>query len=266
MKHLTLLEVLRYIKRVALFYGGSLYCNVCNKPLRNFFLFPKSLEAAAKSAGFPYDFREVETLNYEYYNCPFCLSSDRERLYLLFIDNCLQNNKNVFKVLDFAPGFPFVQAMRNRKQLNYTTADFFRSDYDLLVDICNMTNIEDNQFDIVICSHILEHVPSPDGALREIMRILKTGGFAIIMVPLFNGVVSTIEEPRYNTEELRIKHYGQSDHVRLFAKENFIQRIEEAGFDLKMLTEKDFDRKLVKKYAIAENSILYICHKSGLST
>jgi SAM-dependent methyltransferase len=175
-------------------------------------------------------------------------------LYLLFLDNYLNTQKRVCKVLDFAPGYSFVKAMRDRNGLSYTTADFFRSDYDILVDVCNMTSLKDDQFDIVICSHILEHVPSPNQALKEIMRVLKVGGLAIIMVPLFDGVTSTVEESRYNTDELRTKHYGQSDHVRLFAKDDFIRRIEEAKFNLKMLTIDNFDKKLIKKYAIADNS------------
>ncbi len=261
MKYLTFFEALRHIKKIVLFYGGSLYCNICNKPLRDFFSFPKSLEDAAKLAGFPYDFREAETLNHKHYNCPFCLSSDRERLYLLFLDNYLDTQKRVCSVLDFAPGYSFVKAMRNRNGISYTTADFFRSDYDILVDVCNMTSLKDDQFDIVICSHILEHVPSPNQALKEIMRVLKAGGFAIIMVPLFDGVTSTVEESQYNTDELRTKHYGQSDHVRLFAKDDFIRRIEEAKFNLKMFTIDDFDKKLIEKYAIADNSVLYVCYK-----
>jgi len=258
----TFLKVLKNIKRTIIYYGTSYTCNICGSSLKKFSPFPKSVEKQANLAGFLYDFKQVETLNYDNYTCPFCLSSDRERLYLLFLDNYLTSREGFYKVLDFAPGNSFVNAIRVRKNINYLTADMIRSDYDVSIDICNMVSVEDDQFNIVICSHILEHVLDPNSALKEIYRVLKTGGFAIIMVPLFKGVVSTIENKFYNTELLRFKHFGQSDHVRLFSKEDFVSRIENAGFNLSECRVDQFDDRLIKLYGIDENSVLYICEKS----
>jgi hypothetical protein len=259
---LRILEALKNVKRT-LMYGGTNYtCNICGRSLKKFAPFPKSIEAQANSAGFLYDFREVETLNYDNYTCPFCLSSDRERLYLFFLDNYLASNEGVYKVLDFAPGNSFKKAMHTRKRIEYLTADLLRSEYDVSIDICNMASVQDDQFNIVICSHILEHVVDPNSALREIYRVLKTDGWAIIMVPLFKGVVSTIENEFYNTELLRLKHFGQADHVRLFSKDDFIGRIENAEFMLSECGVDQFDYRLIKLYAIADNSVLYICKKS----
>jgi SAM-dependent methyltransferase len=243
------------------FYGRKYKCNICGRPLRSFFPFSESLEGFARSAGFQYDFRRMETLNYDSCNCPFCLSCDRERLFLLFFDTHFKNGLKHFSILDFAPGPSFASAMRNKKCGSYITADLFRSDYDMTLDICDMPSLNNGQVDVVICSHVLEHVSNPDNALAEIYRVLKPGGFAIVMVPVFIDVKYTIENPDYNTDELRGKYYGQSDHVRLFAKADFVKRLTDAKFCLKMYDASSFQSELVKKYGIADNSVLYVCYK-----
>jgi len=133
---------------------------------------------------------------------------------------------------------------------------------DLKLDICNMSSIANDRFDFIICSHILEHVPSPEKALEEMHRILKPGGNAIIMVPLFWDVKETAESPDHVTEEERWKNYGQDDHVRLFAKQDFLNRIKKAGFNIKEFTVKDFESSEIDRNAISSNSILYVAHKS----
>lgn len=251
-------KLLKYFR----FYGGNHACNICDRPVRKFFPFSTSLQQSAKSAGFQYDFRRMETLNVDACNCPFCLSSDRERLYFLFLSSILRSSdNNQLKVLDFAPTESFSKAVKGYKSINYTSADFYRTDVDIQIDICDMQALESNQFDIIICSHILEHVANPEKALSELLRVTKPGGFAIIMVPLFWDVLETIENPAYNNEELRNRYYGQGDHVRLFAKQDFINRITQAGFKIEALDPSSFNIDELNKYSIADNSVLYVCHK-----
>lgn len=250
-----IMTVSKYIR----FYGGSYKCIVCSKPVRLFFHFSTSLEKNAKSNGFPYDFRRMETLNYEQCNCPFCLSSDRERLYLLYLEKFLVDN-NKYSVLDFAPTPLFASTLRKMSH-HYVSTDYVRDDVDVKMNICNMNVINDASFDFVICSHILEHVPDPDKAMREILRIMRSGGKAIIMVPLFWDVENTVEDASHNTDELRLKYYGQEDHVRLFSKKDFLNCLTKAGFKVEQLEPSDFDELKVKENAISSNSILYVCSK-----
>lgn len=67
----------------------------------------------------------------------------------------------------------------------------------------------DNAFDAVICSEVLEHVPDPDAALAEIVRVTKPGGDVALSVP------------RYWPEALcwklsRAYHNTPGGHVRIF--------------------------------------------------
>ena len=62
-----------------------------------------------------------------------------------------------------------------------------------LVPSEDLTNLSyrDESFDLVLTSETLEHVPNFDGALKEIYRILKPGGFHIFTIPVRPCLEST---------------------------------------------------------------------------
>lgn len=258
----TIKKLAKYLR----FYGGSYYCIVCNTPVRTYFKFSDSIERLAKSYNFQYDFKRVETLNYEKCNCPFCMSSDRERFYLIFLTKYFSGKHTVIKVLDFAPNHEFVKRVKKFLNVQYTSADYLRDDMDLKLDACNMNSINNESYDIVIFSHVLEHVEKPLDALTEIFRIVRRGGFAIIMVPLFLDVEKTHENPDHTSEALRWQHYGQGDHLRLYSKKDFINQIESVGFEIEEVSPSKFNPELIRQNAIAENSILYKCNKNDSQT
>lgn len=256
------MRVVRTLIRYLRFFGGKYKCIVCGRPVRTFFPFSHELQKLAKSHKFPYDFRRMETLNYDNCNCPFCLSSDRERLYLIYLEKYFDKSDKTHRVLDFAASKFFSQNLRSRPRVQYTTADLYNPNVDLQLDICDMHQIDAGQYDIVICSHILEHVKYPEKALNEIFRILTSTGFAIIMVPLFTDVIQTVEDEAHNSDSLRLQHYGQNDHVRLYSKRDFLNQLKNSGFVVDEVRANQLDSKLLLKNAISENSILYVCSKS----
>jgi SAM-dependent methyltransferase len=88
----------------------------------------------------------------------------------------------------------------------------------------------DGAFDCVICNHVLEHVPDDARALRELWRVLKPGGFAILQTPYAAGLEKTLEnQPEVMTPGQHREFYGQEDHVRLYGRDIF-DRICAAGF------------------------------------
>lgn len=76
-------------------------------------------------------------------------------------------------------------------------------------DICNLP-FEENRFDLVLASDILEHVDDDLCALKEIKRVLLPGGCAIITVPAFQSLWGIQDEAghhkrRYLLSDLRKK-------------------------------------------------------------
>src|SRR5262249_12426105 len=75
--------------------------------------------------------------------------------------------------------------------------------------------------------HVLEHVPDDRRAMREFYRVLKPGGWAILLVPI--TVERTFEDPAVVDPAERLRLFGQEDHVRRYGPD-YGDRLSEAGF------------------------------------
>lgn len=161
------------------FYTGSSFqCPVCNTNLKQFNPIWKSFSKTLNDAGFIYKTDDFETFNQYQYSCPSCDASDRERLYALYIQKWLSGlDKNkVTTFIDFAPAMAISAWLRSIPHINYTSADLYRPNVDIKVDITNMPELKSGSIDAFLCSHILEHVVDDMAALKELKRILKPSG------------------------------------------------------------------------------------------
>lgn len=160
--------------------------------------------------------------------CPNCLSLDRHRaLAIAASENRLFAGKDI---LHFAPEPSIADFIRKQGPKSYKTGDLFKPNVDYKLDLQNIA-LPDQSFDIVICSHVLEHVPDDRRAMSELRRVLRPGGVAVIMVPLEEGLDETYEDPSIDTDAGRLIHFGQEDHVRLYGRD-FRDRLRSAGFSL----------------------------------
>ena len=112
-------------------------------------------------------------------------------------------------------------------------------------------------FDAVICNHVLEHVPDDRAAMRELRRILRPGGIAVLMVP-FRPDRQTYEDPTIVDPEQRTAVFGQFDHVRLYGSD-YLDRLREAGFEVDGdLYWKSLDEDEVVRYGLQRDEYLII--------
>ncbi|MFQ6084530.1 MAG: methyltransferase domain-containing protein [Candidatus Aminicenantia bacterium] len=122
----------------------------------------------------------------------------------------------------------------------------------------------DNHFDCIICCHVLEHVPDDRKAMRELFRILKPGGWAILQSPINLNRDKTFEDPNIVSSEERERVFGQSDHVRIYGRD-FKNKLEEVGFVVRV---DNYVQKLgdsvIKKYGLMRNEKIYFCLKHEL--
>ena len=193
---------------------------------------------------------------------PSTLSLERHRLLWLY----LQNETDFFtatakkKVLHFAPEQAFYKLFRNQKNLEYTTTDLLSPLADVKADICDLP-FEDNQYDIILCNHVLEHIPDDTKAMQELYRVLKPGGMAILQIPQDLSRATTFSDDSIVDQKERAKIFGQYDHVRIYGRDYF-DKLRSIGFKV---VEEDYTAKitveLVEKYCLAKGEIIPICFK-----
>jgi len=220
--------------------GNKNFCPICNSELPTFI--PGGVDQRENAM------------------CPKCGSLERNRAVYLF----LKEETNIFdkkiKMLHFAPEIVLAEIFSKMDNIEYLPVDINPDMHDVKekMDIQDI-KYEDNTFDIIYCSHVLEHVSNDKKAMEELYRVLKPGGKAIIQVPLNPNYKETYEDPSFNTPELRLKHYGQSDHVRHYGLD-FKEKLENVGFKVSDNFIIDMDEKSVKKYGIT-NENLFDCTK-----
>jgi SAM-dependent methyltransferase len=168
--------------------------------------------------------------------CPKCDSKERHRLYFLYLKTVIPTNRQL-KVLHFAPEKIITRLFRSFQNIDYLSADLNPAKAMVKQDI-TQTTFADNTFDIIFCSHVLEHIPDDQMAMKELRRILKPDGFAILQVPVkdnFNGkrIDKTYEDFSITDPAERAKAFGQFDHVRVYGRD-FSERLQKAGFKVRI--------------------------------
>lgn len=134
----------------------------------------------------------------------------------------------------------------------YVTADLAQVGADLVLDIENIA-LPDASVDVVLVSHVLEHV-NDRAALAEIGRILRPGGRALIMVPIVEGWATTYESSTVRTAKDREEHYGQHDHLRYYGSD-VRKRILDAGYSLREWTAPP---EVIPRYALQRGEPIFI--------
>lgn len=234
-------------------------CPVCQHRVADFLPLPRLFEENARHFGYPH-FGRGESINVAHYSCPHCGASDRERFYALYLKEKTAASGGRIKprMLHFAPENALSAMIRHSGLFEYRTADLNTPDVDDQVDISRMDIYPDAAFDVFICSHVLEHVPDDMAAMRELHRILKPGGWGILMVPLMTHFENTVEDPSATTEADRWRLFGQGDHVRLYAKQGFLRRIRSCCFQVTQLGMAHFGKSVFDRCGITPSSVLYV--------
>ncbi len=258
-------ETARFVRHTALPWLSPRYaCPVCGRPVPHFLPIPQVNLQPLDDHQCIHALTAVETQNWLAYTCPICGATDRDRLYFLYLQKRLGelDRSRRYRFIDFAPSALLTPPLRALPYLEYRTADLLRQDVDDPgVDLCHMPIYADGSVDIFLCSHMLEHVPDDRQALRELYRILKPGGWGILMAPIMLTLSEVYENPAYTSEADRIRHYGQADHVRMYSHDGFIARLKEAGFTVRALDQRDFGAAVFARHGISPRSVLYVVEK-----
>ena len=168
-------------------------------------------------------------------------------------------NKNK-SILHIAPENILSKKMLEFGFTEYVCGDLFLEGYDYpkYVKNIDVSNIPypDNTFDLIICNHVLEHIPRDLNAMRELRRVLKIGGQAILQVPISKNSSQTFEDFSVVDPQQREIIFGQFDHVRIYGQD-YVKRLEDSGFTVRRINiSKEFI-----KYGLNIDEDIFTCEK-----
>ncbi|WNW11171.1 methyltransferase domain-containing protein [Pseudomonas sp. DTU_2021_1001937_2_SI_NGA_ILE_001] len=237
-------------------------CPVCSCRFPNFYPLSRGHLEITNRLGVFYSIEDFETLNLGQYSCPECNASDRDRLYALYAMHHMNHPPGQpLRILDIAPAPVLSAFLRSLPNARYRSADLFSPLADDKVDIMDMNIYADESFDFIVCSHVLEHVRDDARAIAELYRVLAKGGSAILMVPILLTIDTTDEDPDERSEDERWARFGQDDHVRMYAKHDFVARLRHGGFHVEALDTLAFGAGTFREHGITEQSVLYVGRK-----
>ena len=215
-------------KAISRFLGSAKSCYICKK---NFRAFIPLFGGYASVPPFP---RELDLIgsDVENFRCPYCRCNDRERHLFMFLDKLnLWIRMTGASIIHFAPEDNLAPRISSQNPALHVKADLLPFSADIQKIDITAIPYRNESFDLVVCNHVLEHVPDDRRALSEIFRILKPGGSAILQTPYSSLLSNSFADSSINTDALRLRFYGQQDHVRVYGRDLFT-RIEESGFHL----------------------------------
>ncbi|ARV08074.1 SAM-dependent methyltransferase [Polaribacter sp. SA4-10] len=193
---------------------------------------------------------------------PSTLALERHRLMWLFLqqETAFFTSKEKLKVLHIAPEQCFLDIFRKQKNLDYITSDLESPIADVKADICDLP-FKENEFDVVFCNHVLEHIDDDTKAMQELYRVLKTGGMGIFQIPQDLSREKTFEDNTITDRKERAKIFGQYDHVRVYGRDYF-NKLRAIGFKV---DEVDYTQKItpekLERFCLMKNEILPVCYK-----
>tara|TARA_B100001245_G_C22881953_1_gene424200 strand:- start:1198 stop:1965 length:768 start_codon:yes stop_codon:yes gene_type:complete len=224
-----------------LYKGNNVLCPICKIELKKFFPYGRETRENAL--------------------CPNCLSLERHRLLFLYLKSETDVFKKNINLLHIAPEECFINIFKKSKNISYTTGDLYSPLAEVKMDIHKIP-FQNETFDVILCNHVLEHVDDDKKALKEIERVMKKEGFAILQVPFYYPIPEkTLEDRSIINPAEREKDYGQSDHVRKYGKD-YPERIKSQGMKVNenKFTES-FNKEEKKYFGLPDNEVIYYCYK-----
>ncbi|MBZ0298748.1 MAG: class I SAM-dependent methyltransferase [Anaerolineae bacterium] len=193
--------------------------------------------------------------------CPRCHATERHRWLWHYLAAQTDLLTAPTRLLHFAPEFCFYRRFQHMPHIHVVGTDLVdHRRINMRQDIMQLA-FADDQFDAIICSHVLEHVPDDRRALAELFRVLKPGGWAALNVPVRMNQ-PTYENPAILTPAEREQHFGQSDHVRWYGYD-FVDRVQAAGFVVTVEHTRDLSPDVIERYGLEPDAVMFFCTRPG---
>lgn len=239
---------------------GPRKCQVCEAQVRSF-----------DDTGYGFEVLErlqvVGGLRRAADECPICHSSSRERLVWFWLSQAGKGFRFApdVTIAHFAPEKGLTKRLRSASPTGYQAYDFAPSRYRHLSDVkqADLTSLKlaDGSVGLLVCNHVLEHVPDLAKAQAEIFRVLEPGGVAILQVPIALKLDTSIELGLESSETERVEKLGQDDHLRLLTAADYTASLAAAGFEVEDYDAFEADATTATAWALDPFEVLFVCRK-----
>lgn len=237
---------LSYVFRIfapLIYRGDKVECPVCEKKFRKF------LSYGSKVA------------HRDNVLCPYDLTLERHRLMWLYLKNKSNFFTDQLNVMHIAPEQCFLDLFKKQNNIKYTTGDLESPIADLHFDLHEIP-LEKDQYDVIFCNHVLEHVEDDHKCMTELHRIMKPGGWGIFQVPIDYKRPETYEDPTITSPEEREKHFWQYDHVRLYGLD-YPDKLRAAGFEVEPYNyREEFPKEEYERMRLDPAELIYVVRKN----
>jgi ubiquinone/menaquinone biosynthesis C-methylase UbiE len=177
--------------------------------------------------------------------------------------NLFKSKNRNKKVLHFAP--ELVIKWKLKRHTIYQAGDYFSKGYCYDSDVMHLDIMdlpfEDNEYDIIICIHVMEHVADDKKGMSELYRVLRPGGIAFIQAPASPDIEKTRELDKTEampSEDECLRRFACARHRRLYAMSDYINRLSNAGFDVEVYKPT---ADIIEKYNLYKEPHLFVCRK-----
>ena len=219
--------------------GSNVYCPICDRYFRRFL--PYGVNPRDNSL------------------CPGCLSLGRHRLIWLYLRDRTDLFTKKGRLLHVAPEQCFYREFNRSGNLDYITADLDSCLARIRMDVQDVP-FKNDQFDAIICNHVLEHVDNDLKAMSEFLNVLKPGGWAILQVPIKRDRPRTYEYSNSTSKSEREKDSGHKGHLRAYGLD-YPERLGETGFCVDPVNyTEDLDDETIERYRLS-NQLIYVAKK-----
>lgn len=214
-----------FVADIPFYWGKERYCPVCEKASRKFGTYGVVPRRDAR--------------------CVWCGALERHRLtWLYFTQKTDLFDGRPKRLLHIAAEPAFEKRLGKHLGTGYLTADLFDPRAMVKMDVADIC-FPDEAFEVIYCSHVLESVPDDQRAIRELYRVLKGEGWAVLLSSI--TAERTIEDPAVTDPQERTRLFGQADRVRRYGMD-FTGRLQKAGFMIKVVTPGDFLNEKAMEY------------------
>jgi len=184
--------------------------------------------------------------------CPSCRSLARHRMAYELLHDRIPGGRHTLHVAPEAPITPWLRGLSDEYlSIDLTPGRAMRA--------MSLTALElpDDSYDLIFCSHVLEHVPDDRAAMAELRRVLAPGGQAVILVPIRDGPTDDGDETT-TTPEARLARFRHPDHVRYYGID-LGDRLASVGFEVEVLSVDQLPPEVVEQGTMANARGLFLC-------